>query len=329
MAEYLDYTGLSHFKDKLDLKYENKGHEINNNRNVEYIVGTQTAATGSWTGVTQDTQLYDGKLILYFLPCAGSGNATLELTYPNGTTTGAIPVYLGSSGVNGTRMTTQLAVKTQGAPVLLAYDATNNIWGAMQYWTDANTYDRTLLNDVRVYAGTNKIMNYSLIMQKADGKWESFTTTRGTATTKAKNTSGFRLGRIWVYNYNETIAANALTRNDYLYDCIPHTLTYSTNCGTTLIAREPVYLVGTIGNDGLFYLDTPWWTQTEPTTEDGKVYIYLGDAYSTSAIYKVSKNTVHWYKDGAFREYAYIPSSSTDVAITNAEIDSIVNGTYS
>lgn len=290
------------------LKY---AFQRNNNRNIEYIVGTQTATTGAWKGVTQDTALYDGKLILYFLPQAGSGNATLELTFPNLTTTGAIPVYLGSSGINGTRMTTQLNVKTQGAPVLLAYDGTNNIWCAMQYWTDANTYDRNLLNDIRVYAGTNKIMNYSLVMQKADGKWESFTTTSGTATTKAKNTNGFRLGRIWVYNYNETINSGSLTRNDCLYDCIPLTLTYSTNCGTTLTARKPVYLVGTINsNDGLFYLADTWWTQTEPTTEDGKVYIYLGDAYSTSAIYKVAHNTAYWYKDGALRPYSHTPAHS-------------------
>ena len=98
-----------------------------------------------------------------------------------------------------------------------------------------------------------------------------------------------------------------MTRNDCLYDCIPHTLTYSTNCGTTLVAHKPVYLVGTIGNDGLFYLGTPWWTQTEPTTEDGKVYIYLGDAYSTSAIYKVANNPAYEYRDGAFRGYSYVP----------------------
>lgn len=310
-----------------DSGYITSAHEKNNTRNIEYIVGTQTATTGAWKGVTQDTALYDGKLILYFLPQAGSGNATLELTFPNQTTTGAIPVYVGYSGVNGTRMTTHAAVKTQGAPILLAYDATNNVWCGMQYWTDSNTYDRNLLNDVRVYAGTNKIMNYSLIMQKADGKWESFTTTSGTATTKAKNTNGFRLGRIWVYNYNETINSGSLTRNDYLYDCIPHTLTYSTNCGTTLTAREPVYLVGTINStDGLFYLDNTWWTQTEPSTEDGKVYIYLGDAYSTSAIYKVANNLIYQYKNGSFGLYG--GGGGSVESITDAEIDEIISQFY-
>ena len=282
----------------------------NNTRNIEYIVGTQTAATPSFTGVSEDSELYDGKCINYYLPFAGtSAGDTLNLTLADGTKTGAKPIYI----VNTTKLTTHYVA---GTVFMMTYSATKDAWYCGNYWTDGNTYDRNLLNDIRVTAGTNKIMNYSLVMQKADGTWESCTTTSGTGTSKTKNTSGFRLGKIWVYNYNETIAANALTRNDYLYDCMPHTLTYSTNCGTTLVAHKPVYLVGTIGNDGLFYLDTPWWTQTEPTTEDGKVYIYLGDAYSTSAIYKVSHNPIYEYRDGAFRPYTSRQASNTINAMT-------------
>ena len=46
---------------------------------IEYIVGTQTAATGTWTGVTTSASLYAGKTIAYKLPFAGSGNASLVL----------------------------------------------------------------------------------------------------------------------------------------------------------------------------------------------------------------------------------------------------------
>ena len=226
-------------------------------------------------------------------------------------------------------MTTQLAVKTQGAPVLLAYDAKNNIWGAMQYWSDGNTYDRTLLNDVRVKAGTNGIFNYGLVMQRPDGTWESLTTSGGVGGTKAKNTHGFLFDKVWRYNYSNNITSGNLTTNDYLYDCTQVDLRYSTNCNQTLTVNKPVYLVGTVGNDGLFYLDDTWWTQTLPDTEDGKVYIYLGDTYNAYCIYFVSKNTALYYKDGAIREYSYIPSAFMDTAITNAEIDAIVNGTSS
>jgi hypothetical protein len=32
--------------------------------------------------------------------------------------------------------------------------------------------------------------------------------------------------------------------------------------------------------DGYFYLDDTWYSQELPTTADGKVYIYLGEASS-------------------------------------------------
>ena len=61
--------------------------------NTEVIVGTQTASTGAWTGVASFSSLQDGQQIVYWLPYAGSGNATLNLTLANGSTTGAKKVY--------------------------------------------------------------------------------------------------------------------------------------------------------------------------------------------------------------------------------------------
>ena len=96
--KYLDFTGLSHFLDKIKSIFAPK------KQGVEYINGTQTAATGNWTGETADNELYEGKMIAYRLPFAGSGNATLNLTFANGTTSGAKNVYLSTS----TRMTTHV-----------------------------------------------------------------------------------------------------------------------------------------------------------------------------------------------------------------------------
>ena len=74
---------------------------------AEVIVGTQTAATNAWKGSATFTELKDGQTILYWLPFAGTSTAaTLELTLPDGTTSGAAPVY-----INGTtRCTTHVAV---------------------------------------------------------------------------------------------------------------------------------------------------------------------------------------------------------------------------
>ena len=39
---------------------------------IEYIVGTQEAATSSWEGKTRDSKTVIGKTIAYKLPVAGS-----------------------------------------------------------------------------------------------------------------------------------------------------------------------------------------------------------------------------------------------------------------
>lgn len=65
----------------------------NGKQEIEYIVGTQSAATNVWTGVSKDNELYTGKIIAYQLPHEGTGSAaTLTLTLATGTTTEAIPL---------------------------------------------------------------------------------------------------------------------------------------------------------------------------------------------------------------------------------------------
>lgn len=92
------------------------------NRGIEYIRGTWPSASGTWTGVTEDNSLYDGKIIILFMPYAGNGNATLNLTLSNNTTTGAKNVYYLST----TRMTTQYG---QYSHIILIYHSALNIGG--------------------------------------------------------------------------------------------------------------------------------------------------------------------------------------------------------
>jgi hypothetical protein len=76
----------------------------------------------------------------------------------------------------------------------------------------------------------------------------------------------------------------------------------STN-GTT--GYKPVYIVGSIGNDGLFYLDsTKWWSQTLPSSADGKIYMYIGDAYDYYRLTFVYEHPMYVYTNGKLRQYA-------------------------
>lgn len=59
----------------------------------EFIVDTRTAAGASLTGLTKSSALFDGMQITFWLAYASAANATLTLTFPDTTTTGAIPCY--------------------------------------------------------------------------------------------------------------------------------------------------------------------------------------------------------------------------------------------
>lgn len=157
---------------------------------TEIIVGTQTGVTGSWTGVASFDQLIDGQEISYWLPYNGSGNATLNLTLSNGSTTGAINCYY--SGAN--RLATHYAA---GNVIHLTYRVNANVAGTNYtgWWADANydtnTYDRLRFqNNIRVdqqyiqngriiAAGSNNL--YNIIKSGAVFKKDSPILFAGTA----------------------------------------------------------------------------------------------------------------------------------------------------
>lgn len=100
---------------------------ISNTQGIEYIVGTQTAATNAWTGVSTDSSLSTGKIIAYKLPYAGTSYAaTLQLTMADGTTTSAIELRRAGAG----SVTTHFAVNNV---IIMVYDGT--------YWRVSAYYD--------------------------------------------------------------------------------------------------------------------------------------------------------------------------------------------
>lgn len=108
------------------------------------VVGTQTSATGSWTGSINIPSLFDGLTIAYFLPYNGDGEATLNLTLSDNTTTGAIAVY--SNG--DVRTTTHYSA---GSTIILTYWSAGSVSVAGQTTTAA----RWVKADT-----TNKILHY-------------------------------------------------------------------------------------------------------------------------------------------------------------------------
>ena len=258
----------------------------------------------------------------------------LKLVFPNGDKTEWIPCYYS----NTSRLTTHYSA---GTPITFTYhenllqNATETSGGSAVvrgFFANASYYSNTSYTQYsnNVKAGTNGIKAYTLIMQDGEDTWSCFYSgaMKFTNTGKPAYTGGFRLGKVLYssgsgaqtsnssldtyYNYKEGVVTSTI------YDVYPVDLRYSTNCATTLVAQRPIYLVGTVESDGLFHLDiSQWWTQTQPTYEDGKVYIYLGVAYSTYQFWLATENPAYMYYNNDFILY--------DKALTLQNITTLKN----
>lgn len=161
-------------------------------------------------------------------------------------------------------------------------------------------------------SGSYAITRFSLILQKQDFTWEKPTDTSVTytdATNKTANTSGFLLNQIRYYGHTSTLSTGQITAENKVYskfDGVP--MSWSTNCGTAPAwsLGTWVYLVGSIGNDGLFYLDTTqWWATSLPNTNDGKLYIRLGTVTTsnTSQIAFLEDRPIFYHNGVGIKEY--------------------------
>jgi hypothetical protein len=100
---------------------------------------------------------------------------------------------------------------------------------------------------------------------------------------------------------------------------------YSANStGTGYTAGDYIYLVGTIGIDGLFYLDSTWWTNTLPSTNDGKIYVKIGKYISGVS---VSLEIEHpaYYHDGTRICVYQSAGNKQDTLVSGTNIKTINN----
>lgn len=254
----------------------------------ELIVGTHgTTTTATWTGTsTKLKTISAGTRIQYKLSSASTSDVTLNLTLADGTKTGAKNVFYS----NTTRLSTQYGIN---AIIDLVYDG--SAWRILNPYTNSNT--------VGVYggvitAGTNGAKAYGLVMKDSSTTWASFTTTGGNGASKAKYTGGFEISDLMYYSNREDLAAGS--KSGTAYEALSIDFRYSSNCAQTLTSGQELYIVGQIHDDGLFYLDDTWWTQTEPTSNDGKTYIYVGITYSTYQVYLSTSNPAMQFYNGEF-----------------------------
>lgn len=206
----------------------------------------------------------------------------------------------GSTNYSGTAPT-EMSVATAGQ------NATNN----------TNTSRTQFASAVK--AGAFGCKRYTLLMKDTDDTWVSFVNqSNNTGTSKTVSAGGHMLGKLIYLDAGSDYASGSNT--GAVFDAREFDFRYSSNCGSTLVAHRPVYLVGTIHSDGLFYFDadtSKWYTQEVPTTEDGRTYIYVGMAYSTSSVWLSTENDAYQYYAGKFRTLREIEEMEAAKTATN------------
>lgn len=111
-------------------------------------------------------------------------------------------------------------------------------------------------------------------------------------------------GEIVYYSGTAAVAAGSRPGATSLWQQYTITLGYSfntTGAALMLTSWEPVYIKCRPEPDDS--AEIIGYTQDLPTSEDGFIYIYLGVAYSATAIELIMNHPVYYYKDGAIRPW--------------------------
>lgn len=298
LTEHQDISGKADaftVGDGLDMT----SHVLSNPMSLEYIVGTQTEATNQWKGNTSDSVLRTGKTIAYYLPYAGTSSvAKLTLTLADGTQTSAIEIRRTATST----VTTQFA---SGNVIIMTYDGT--YWKVSAYYdTNTNTIGYQLRTNSTTLKTTDKCRYYKIFFSSPDGThWIPAAADSTNSATSAKTVNQRPInpfGTIVYCSANTSFAAEANVTATVIWQQYAFTLGYSfnrTGAALTLTTSAPVYIKCDPQADGSAIIDstTPY-VQTLPNTEDGKIYIFLGVAYSETAVEMQMTHPVYQYKDG-------------------------------
>lgn len=128
------------------------------------------------------------------------------------------------------------------------------------------------------------------------------------------------------YGSTTTVSAGGTPSATVLYTQYVLTLGYSfnrTGAALTLTTKAPVYIKCAPQSNGsaIIDADTPY-VQALPSTEDGKIYIYLGIASSATAVEMSIVHPVYYYKDGCVRPWTNVAAPDIQ-ALTTAEIQAL------
>ena len=234
---------------------------------------------------------------------------------------GAKPVYSNMSA--SSRETTLWNVNYT---MFFVYDSTRVEGGCWILYRGYNSNDNTIGYQLRTNSQSlpmsSVVYRYRLLFTSADGTHyvpaNNSTSTNATASRTVCQDKINPFGSIFYYGTTASVAAGSRPGATALWEQYAIALGYSfnrTGAALTLTSWKPVYVKAAPQSDGSAIIDstTPY-VQDLPTTEDGKIYIFLGVAYSATNIELQLDHPVYWYKDGMIRPYTNAAAGISSVA---------------
>lgn len=300
---FLDETGLAHLWAKIKALVPDKSKKAQGLYYGELDdTSTATVMTAQIDGITELTN--GVTIVLKNGVITSASGWTLNIN-----NLGAKPVY--SSMAEATRITTTFNI---AYTMVFTYDEDRVSGGCWVmhygYYTNTNTIGYQIRTNSTNLPMESVTYRYRLLFMSPDNTHyvpATNSTSTNATTNRAVNQSPINpFGEIVYYGTTASVAAGSRPSATYLWTQYVVTLGYSFAKGSalTMTAHKPVYLKCEPQSDGSAIIDatTPW-VQDLPTTEDGKIYIYLGVANAETTLELVTDHPVYCYKDGAIRTW--------------------------
>lgn len=281
---------------------------------------TSTVFTATVDGITE---LTDGTCVLLKNGVVTSAtNFTINI---NGL--GAYPAFN-----NMTDATRESTIFNINYTMLFIFDSTRVVGGITGAWCcyrgyDANT--NTIGYQLRGNNGTKTVTDraryYKIYFTSADGQqwvpassnWVNDATAAKTVNQRPIDPFGPIVYTSATTNYTEGSVLAAATAWQQYALTLGHSFNVSGGA-LTLTTNKPVYVKCAPQSNGSAIMDaTNPIVQSLPTTEDGKIYIFLGFAYSATAIELRMEHPVYYYKGGAIRLWTNTADTTLGTLNTN------------
>lgn len=177
------------------------------------------------------------------------------------------------------------------------------------YNSDTNTIAYQIRTNSTVMKTADQSRYYRLFFTSADGTHMVPANTAKDNSATSKKTVNTRpidpFGRIIYYSYTTNLSAESDLGATYCWEQYTFSLGYSfntTGSALTMTTKTPVYIKATPQTDGSAIIDstTPF-VQSLPTANDGKIYIFLGIAYSATNVEMQLKHPVYYHNGTGIR----------------------------